>query len=173
MKNILLKIAVVSFLLMSNHPLLAQNMPKIRLDKQLVAKEKCTIKLYRFDPKNNCSQSKAVSIIYEGKIADCFDYVKTIEYADALNIVKLLRTPSTYGNEDVACFDTDYALLLFDKSNVVYGYVNISLFCNKLMSNPSIPEREAWSQDGLRKVGFSKKGRENLLMLLGNIDKKK
>jgi hypothetical protein len=150
-----------------------QETVKINLAKQITASASNTIKLYKFNPNNPCEQSKAVSIIYENKVASCFDYVKTIAVGDVKKTVSLLRTPTTYGSEDVACFDTDYALLIFDKKNVVIGYVNISLSCNKLISNPIITERGYYSKGGLQKVGFSKKGRSNLLKLLAITDYKK
>ena len=149
-----------------------QEAVEISLAKQITASASNTIKLYKFNPANRCGQSKRLSIIYENKISTCFDYVKTIGVGDVKKIVSLLRAPATYGSEDVACFDTDYALLIFDEKNVVIGYVNISFSCNKLNSNPIINEQAHYSKGELRKVGFSKKGRNSLLNLLAIKDHK-
>ncbi len=166
-------IALLFFSLAAVSSVSGQGTIKISLRKQITGSASNTIKLYKFNPQNNCNQSKAVSIIYEDKISPCFDYVKTIKTGEVKKITGLLRKSTTYGGEDVACFDTEYALLIFDKSNVVIGYVNISLSCNKLISNPIIPEREHYANQGLRKVGFSKKGRNTLLKLLGLSDNNK
>ncbi|MFL9485698.1 hypothetical protein ACI6Q2_23145 [Chitinophagaceae bacterium LWZ2-11] len=147
-----------------------QNAIKIDLAKQITASASHSIKLYKFNSKNKCNQSKSVSIIDGDKVSTCFDYVKTISTSNTKKIASLLRESTTYGNEDVACFDTEYGLLIFDKSNVVIGYINISWSCNKLISNPIISEREQYAKQELRKVGFSKKGRSSLIKLLEILD---
>ena len=123
--------------------------------------------LYKFNPKNSCDQSKAVSIIKDNKISQCFDFVKTFNGTKVKEILNLLNNEDTYGNEDVACFDTDHALILYNVKNEVVGYINISESCNKLISNPEIKEMEFYSQGGLRKVGFSKKGKDKIKQILG------
>lgn len=123
--------------------------------------------LYKYNEQNDCEQSKAVSIIYNGQLSSCFDYMKTIKGKGMVDFLTLVKEPKTYGKEDVACFDTDYSLIFCNKNNEVVGYINISDSCNKLISNPEIKEREFYSQDGLRKVGFSEKEKEKIKQILG------
>lgn len=125
------------------------------------------IKVYKYDSKNDCEQSKAVSIVYNNHLSSCFNYLKTFKNKDVKDFIIIIKDPKTYGAEDIACFDTDYALLLYNKKNEVVAYINISESCNKLISNPEIKERHFYSQDGLRKVGFSKKGKEKIKQILG------
>jgi hypothetical protein len=125
------------------------------------------MKLYKYDEKNDCEQSKAVSVIYDNRISVCFDYVKRIEGKKVKDFINLVRNPKTYGAEDVACFDTDYSLILYNRKDEITGYINISNSCNKLISNPKIKEMEFYSRDGLRKVGFSKGIKEKIQQILG------
>jgi hypothetical protein len=125
-----------------------------------------SINLYKYNQLNICDQSKAVSIIYNQKLSHCFDYVKTIEGKEVVDFIKIIKNPTTYGAEDVACFDTDYSVTLLNKENQIAGYLNISFSCNKLISNPVIKERKFHSRDGLTKVGFSKKGRRKIKNIL-------
>lgn len=122
--------------------------------------------LYKYNPKNVCNQSKAVSVIKENKVSQCFDFVKNIDSSKTREILKILNDNSTYGNEDISCFDTDYSLVVM-KGKTIIGYINFSFNCNKLISNPEIEARTAKSKDGLRKVGFSDSGKNKLLKLLG------
>jgi hypothetical protein len=168
------KIVIIMFFsFLTNLSVCGQDTIKIGLLKEIKATVNSTIRLYKFNKDKQCDQSKAVTIIYENKVSKCFDYIKTIKTDDTKKIVSLLKTPTTYGGEDVACFDTDYALLIFNKQNVIIGYIDISLFCNKLISAPVIAEQEHYSKGGLRKVGFSKKGKAALLKLLKITDNKK
>lgn len=125
------------------------------------------MKLYKYDEENDCNQSKAVSIIYNNQLSSCFNYVKTIKGKNVKDFLTLIKDPKTYGAEDVACFDTDNSLTLYNIKNEVVGYINISKSCNKLISNPEIKERHYNSKDGLRKVGFSEKGKEKIKQILG------
>ncbi|WP_343686117.1 hypothetical protein [Chryseobacterium gleum] len=124
------------------------------------------MKLYKFNEQNYCNQNKAVSVIYDNQLSSCFDYVKTINGKDIDDFLGTIKNPKTYGGEDVACFDTDYSLILYNIKDEVVGYINISESCNKLISNPEIKEREFYSKNGLRKVGFSKKGKEKIKKIL-------
>lgn len=124
------------------------------------------MKIYKYNEQNNCNQSKAVSVIYDNQLSSCFDYVKTINGKDIEDFLGTIKNPNTYGGEDVACFDTDYSLILYNIKDEVAGYINISESCNKLISNPEIKEREFYSKDGLRKVGFSEKGKEKIKQIL-------
>lgn len=125
------------------------------------------MKLYKYDEKNDCEQSKAVSIIYNKQLSVCFDYIKIIKGKDMVDFLTTVKNPKTYGAEDVACFNTDYSVILYNKKNEVIGYINVSIDCNKLISNPEIKEMEFYSQGGLTKVGFSKKGKEKIMQILG------
>src|SRR5687767_10311631 len=108
-------------ILISYGNLFCQQATKIKLAKHITVNESNNIKLYRFDPKNPCDQDKALSIIHEGKISSCFSYVKTINTYDTKKIITLLTSASMYGEAEAPCYDTDYALLIFNKSNVVIG----------------------------------------------------
>lgn len=125
------------------------------------------MELYKINLTKGCDQSKAVSIVYQNKIAKCFDYMKTIKGREKDNFIRIIRDYHTYGGDDVACFDTDYGLLLYGYQNEIVGYINISKSCNKLVSNPEIKERTYYAHDGLRLIGFSKKGRKNIEKVLG------
>jgi len=116
-----------------------------------------------------CDQSntKLLSVVYNNKLSSCFEYLKTFDKAKALKILNHLKSVKTYGGSDFACFDTDYALVLYDEKGNIKGYTNISFFCNKLIPTPEIPERNYYSTKKLRLVGFSKSGRRILLQLLG------
>lgn len=125
------------------------------------------MKLYKYDARNDCEQSKAVSIIYNEQLSVCFNYIRIIKGKKMVDFLATIKNIETYGAEDVACFNTDYSIILYNKKNEVIGYINISFDCNKLISNPEIKETEFYSQNGLRKVGFSKKGREKIKQILG------
>jgi hypothetical protein len=142
-----------------------ENHPVINIAKKLDISQIFKIELYRFNSKKECNQSKAISIIYDHRIAPCFDYIRSIKDKD--KFIKIITDHHTYGAEDVACFDTDYAVLLYGSKGDIVGYINISMSCNKLISNPEIKERTYYSQDGLRKVGFSKKGKIGIQKVLG------
>ena len=137
---------------------------------QVILKDKfdtcCTLRLYKYNPTNNCNQSKAISIVKDNKITPCFDYIRDFNDSEKVLFISLIQNPDTYGNEDVACFHIEYSVLAMDSATIV-GFINISISCNKLISNPEIPARTAHSEDGLRKVGFTRIGRSKLLKLLG------
>jgi hypothetical protein len=114
-----------------------------------------------------------VSVIKDNQLTTCFDYVKTIDVVNTKKLISVLSVPSSYGAEDVACFTTQYGMVVLDRSGVIIGYINLSLSCNKLISNPVIREREHFSHNGLRLVGFSTSGRTKLLALLGITEAKK
>jgi hypothetical protein len=135
----------------------------IRIEENI--KSATSLILYKFNPKNPCSQSKAVSIIKEDKISECFDYVTTFNGNEVKDILYILYDTNTYGAEDVACFDTEYSLLAINDNKVI-GFINISFRCNKLISTPAIKERDSHLNGNLRNVGFSKNGKENLYQLL-------
>jgi len=122
--------------------------------------------LYKFNPNNFCDQSKAVSIIKNNRISQCFDFVKTFNGTKVKEILNLLNNEDTYGNEDVACFHTDYSLIVMNGKTIV-GYVNFSFSCNKLISNPIIEKMTSKSKDGLSKIGFSKSSKNKLVTILG------
>lgn len=137
---------------------------------QVILKDKfdtcCTLRLYKYNPTNDCNQSKAISIVKDNKITPCFDYIRDFNDSEKELFISLIQNPDTYGNEDVACFDTEYSVLAIDSATIV-GFVNISISCNKLISIPEIPARTAHAEDGLRKVGFTRIGRSKLLKMLG------
>jgi hypothetical protein len=162
---------IVSFLLLLNIAGTAQNV-KIELSKNLSSKNVALIKLYKFNSKNSCNQSKAVSVIFDNQISECFDYVKTIKGGSIKKIMTCLHNKKTYGGEDVACFDVDYGIIAYNAKGVIIGFVNISLFCNKLNATPAIPERDFFNSSELHKVGFSKQGRNQIIKLLSLSDTK-
>lgn len=129
-----------------------------------------TIKLYKWMEGNPCNQSKAVSIVYQDEISTSFDYVRTISTEDTKKIMTLLHQPSTYGNKNVTCSDTDYALLVYNKEDILIAYINISFYCNKLNSSPPIKERQPFSDNIYRNIGFSRPAREELIKLCGVTD---
>ncbi|MGE8421897.1 MULTISPECIES: hypothetical protein [Sphingobacterium] len=141
------------------------NYPVINIAKKLDINQVIKIELYRFNPKKKSNQSKAISIVYNNRIAPCFDYIRTIKDKD--KFIKIITDHHTYGSEDIACFDTGYSVLLYGNKDDIVGYINISMSCNKLISNPEIKERTYYSRDGLRKVGFSKKGKISIQKILG------
>lgn len=147
----------------------------INIGKDITATDTDYMKLYKYNEQNDCDQSKGVSVVYNGQLSPCFDYINTIKGKDMISFLTTIKNPKTYGAEDVACFDTNYSLILYNKKNEVIGYVNISNNCNKLTSNPKIKERELYSQDGLRKIGFSEEGKEkinHILEMYSNIKNK-
>ncbi|WP_426792352.1 hypothetical protein [Sphingobacterium sp. WOUb80] len=144
---------------------LDDNYPVINIAKKIDINQIIKIELYRFNSKRSCNQSKAISIIYNNRIAPCFNYIRTIKDKD--KFLKIITDHHTYGAEDVACFDTDYSVLLYGSKGDIMGYINISMSCNKLTSNPEIKERTYYSRDGLRKVGFSKRGKISIQKILG------
>lgn len=155
------------FCLLFGLPAPGQDSLVVKPAKNITVSEASIIKLYAFNTNNGCDRSTNVSAVYENKISPCFYYVKTFEKKKVKQIINMLRSRRTYGGKEAACFDTDYALVIFDKANVVTGYVNISLYCNWLIPNPVIPE----SKMGLGKGGFSKKGKERLLEVLELVSK--
>ena len=117
--------------------------------------------LYKFNPLKNCNQTREVSIIKENRISKCFDYIRIIKGNDVKNILEFLYDSNNYGGEEVPCFDTSYSLLAYSSNNKIIGYINISLGCNKLLSNPTIKEQGKPSN-----IGFSKSGMQQLKKLL-------
>lgn len=173
------KVLITCFISILFYSCISQNTKNEKLESSPSINEKDTLKvnlsdnfnsvssilLYKFNSNNKCDQSKAVSIIKDNKISKCLDYIKTFDFSRSKNILDLLQNKNTYGNEDVACFDTDYSLVIVNGKTIT-GYINISFNCNKLISNPIIKERLSQSNNGLRKVGFSNLGKTKLLELL-------
>lgn len=146
---------------------------KIKLAKYFSQMKAASMRLFKFDTANFCDQSKAVSVVYDNKVSQCFTYLKSFKIDKVKRLIKSLSDKTTYGNGDVACFDTEYGIVFYNSYGSIVGYVNISLSCNKLMSNPIIPEREYFITDKSRKVGFSLIGREKIIKLFGlQINKK-
>jgi hypothetical protein len=125
-----------------------------------------SMRLFKFDRSNDCDQSKAVSILYENKVSKCFTYLEDFKVDKVDTITASLMDTATYGNVDMACFDTDYGMVFYDSRETIVGYINISFSCNKLIANPKISERDIFITESARKVGFSDKGRKKLLALL-------
>jgi hypothetical protein len=123
-----------------------------------------SMSLYEFRRQNHCDQSKAVSIIKDGKISPCFSFVRFISKQDTREVIRLLNDSKTYGNGE-PCFDTDYALLIID-NNTVVGYINISFRCHTLMAVPSIAAQEQYIKDGWTRGGVSSMGNNKLLSVL-------
>lgn len=145
---------------------MAQDSLTDKLDKELVFRKGYTMKLYKLNSHNPCEQEKAVAIVYNGKLSSCFDYVRNISSDTAQRIVKLIRTPATYGGGYPFCFYTDYALLITNAKNEVCGYVSVSFNCNQLIPYPKVKEQEVLSKGELHLFGFSKKGYTSLATLL-------
>ncbi|MOA06986.1 hypothetical protein D3C78_1266580 [compost metagenome] len=152
-------------LISCNAQIKESNKPTVNIELRDSFKNADSLILFRFNAKNPCSQSKAVSIIKENKISECFDYVRTIQGGEVKNIINVLYDSDTYGGEEVACFDTDYSLIAVE-NDVIIGFINISFSCNKLISKPLIIERDKHINESLRKVGFSSSGKKLLLRLL-------
>lgn len=135
---------------------------QVKLSKQIKASPTSVVKVYGYFDyyyKNvaGCDSSKTASIIQNNKISPCFQYLRSFEKDDAKKIINLLNDRSTYkGPVDRPCSETHYALLIFN-NNVVTGYVNISLDCNKIISNPAIPAASGT---------LTPKGKDELLLML-------
>ncbi|SHM67396.1 hypothetical protein [Mucilaginibacter sp. OK098] len=113
-----------------------------------------------------CNDQKSGSVIDKNKLSSCFRLVKTISSTDSRKIVGILRSKGTYGFLKYDCFSTDYAIVLFSKSDAVIGYVNFSFTCGNLYSNPVIDEQKSLSPKNYSLVGFSKNGKSQLLKIL-------
>lgn len=143
-------------------PAFGQDAPTISLSKQIKVSPASVVKVYGYFDyyyKNakGCDQSKKASIIQNNEISPCFQYLKSFEKDDAKKIINLLRDRNTYeGPIERPCSETHYALLILN-NNVVTGYVNISLDCNKLFSNPAIPAASGT---------LTPKGKHELLVML-------
>ena len=124
------------------------------------------MKLYKFDPKNHCNQSKALRIVYEDSISKCFDFVRNIGKVSYKKIVALLNLKSTFGNENYACFDTNYALIVYDIHECIIGYIHLSLNCNKAWIFPTTPAFEFYKNQEFMPIGLSASARKQLLGLL-------
>lgn len=162
MKSILILCSLLAF----NSKINAQQ-PIIKLAKDYSQMKAASMRLFKFDTANICDQSKAVSVVYNNKVSKCFTHLKSFKVDKVKRFIKSLRDKATYGNDDVACFDTDYGVVFYNSYGSIVGYVNISFSCNKLISNPIIPEREYFITEKSRKVGFSIVGRKKIIKLLG------
>ena len=135
---------------------------RIKLNTAIISDSISYLKLYRFNETNLCDQSKAVSIIYNNNISTCFDYVKTLKEKKVNEFIEIIKNHKTYGAEDVACFDAEYSAVFYNNEDIIIGYTNISFSCHKLNSTPKITEMEYYSENGFRKIGFSKNGEMKL-----------
>jgi hypothetical protein len=154
------------FLFFFNSSLMqAQNL--IRIENRINLNNIASAKLFVLNHTTVSSNQKYASVIFNGQISKNFDYLKTIDMIKSRKIMKHLTSKSTYGGEDYACFETDYGIVLYDVKKVIIGYVNISFFCDKIISDPDIPECNNYSSKNQSLAGFSIKGRKNLLQLLG------
>jgi hypothetical protein len=135
---------------------------RIKLCTSILSDSISYLKLYKFNENNLCDQSKAVSIIHNNKISVCFDYIKTLKGKRVNEFIETIKDHSTYGAEDVACFDTDYSAVFYNNKDMIIGFTNISFSCHKLNSTPKITEMKYYSENGLSKIGFSKDGEMNL-----------
>lgn len=160
------KILILCSLLTFNSKINAQQQ-KVKLAKNFTQMKAASMQLFKFDTANFCDQSKAVSVVYNNKVSKCFTYLKNFKIDKVKRFIKSLRDKTTYGNEDVACFDTEYGIVFYNSYGNIIGYINISFSCNKLISNPIIPEREHFVTKKSRKVGFSLVGRGKIIKLLG------
>lgn len=160
------RILTLCVLLAVNSKINAQQ-EKVKLEKDFSQMKAASIQLFKFDTANFCDQSKAVSIIYDNKVSKCFTYLKSYRIGKVKKMIKLLRDKTTYGNDEVACFDTEYGIVFYNSNGSIIGYINISFSCNELISNPIIPEREHFITEKSRKVGFSLDGRGRIIRLLG------
>jgi hypothetical protein len=159
------KILSLSFLIL----IIANTCPaqslKSRIERVLNPCSVQYMKFYEVDTALPCDQSKALSIIYKGKISKCFSYRKTFNKMQTGKMINLLKDKRTYGGRTIACFDTNCSVVFFNKADEVVGYVNFSFSCNGMMSAPQFRYALA---DGIisSKEGFSTRGRGSLLRLL-------
>jgi hypothetical protein len=143
-------------------PVFGQDAPVIKLSKKIKASPTSVVKVYgyfdyHYKNVKGCDSSKTASIIQNNKISPCFQYLRSFEKNDAKKIINLLNDRSTYeGAIDKPCLETHYALLILN-NNVVTGYVNMSLACNKIISDPAIPAASGT---------LTPKGKDELLHML-------
>ncbi|MEZ2440254.1 hypothetical protein AB6805_00930 [Chitinophaga sp. RCC_12] len=136
------------------------------LDKELIFRKEYTMKLYKFNVGHSCDQVKGETIMYDGKLSRCFDYIRDISPDTAQQVVRLMKSPDTYGNGYSACFFTEYALLIINTKSEVHSYVSLSFKCNQLTAYPGIKEQDNIKKGELYLYGFSKKGYAGLSRLL-------
>ena len=141
---------------------------KIEIASEFPKKEVTHIDVYSFVENRPCKQDKAISIIYKGKLdTSCFTYLKTIDQKQSQVLCNELLSPKTYGSFGHSCFDTDYALLLYNHKDVVIGYVNLSLGCLWSSGEPKIPAEANSYIDGEPAPALTKYGESTIRKLLG------
>lgn len=145
-------------------PALGQDTIVFKRAESLTVSNVNTIRLYAYDINKGCDRATSVSVIDVNKVSPCFRYIKTFDKKKVKEIIKLLRSKATYGGTRVRVFETNYSLIMLNKKNVAIGYVDISLIHSSLIANPLIPVNT-------KKSGFSKKGKERLLLTLELISK--
>jgi hypothetical protein len=138
---------------------------KLNINNELSIKDIHYIRLFKYDINNYCNQSRAIKIIHNDSISPCFDFVKKIDATTSKNIFSLLNKKSTYGNENMACFDTDYAMIVYDKSDAIIGTVQLSLDCNKVMIKPCTEALNYYDNLKFSPIGLSIYSRKKLLSL--------
>lgn len=143
-------------------PAFGQDTTTVRLSKQIKASPATVVKVYgyfdyHYQNVKGCDQSKTASIVQNNKVSPCFQYLRSFEKDNAKKIINLLRNRNTYENAvEKPCLETHYALLILE-NNIVTGYVNINLACNRIISNPAIPAASR---------SLSAKGKDELLHAL-------
>jgi hypothetical protein len=128
------------------------------------------IKIYVLDT-NLCNISKQF-INKEHTVNECFKFVKVISNKDFSGLYKVFNRKRTYGNSTYSC-GKDIGILFERKGNYI-AHIEISLDCDNLFSNKSIPILEelkmyAGTEGAFIYPSFSKKGKLKILKLLNKI----
>lgn len=108
------------------------------------------VKVYPIQQRGSLDGSPFGDRSTDGKIIAISDYYK---------LVKILKSPKSYGNGMAACFEPKIGLIMYDREKIPLGHVSICLDCNQFRSSlkttaPNSPFR-----------GFSKEARQKLRTL--------
>lgn len=123
------------------------------------------MKLFRFNPENNCNQSKSLKIIYRDSISKCFDFIENLGVQKSKKIISLLNSKSTFGNENFPCFSTEYVLIAYDKNSCIIGTISISLKCNKVLLSYYNSSLEYYRSLKFSPIGLSENSRSQLIKM--------
>lgn len=82
---------------------------------------------------------KVLQIEIGQKLDSCLIKRATLNSRAIRRVMNILNDPSTYVYGPVSCYNPRVAIVFFDSSEMIVGYILICMDCDKIRSDPEIP----------------------------------
>ncbi|WP_184544270.1 hypothetical protein [Mucilaginibacter sp. FT3.2] len=130
---------LIIFLLIGMFSELCFGQIKESKDQEIIKKAKF-ISVYKIDRNAiNCFDKKNITLIVRNSISTCFRLKKKLGPLLAKRVAAIFLNKHSFENKDQNCFTTDFGMILFDDRKRVIGNITMSLVCNNLSFNNSVP----------------------------------